>query len=104
MIPGVTELVMGLTGSAVEDHIKQATIKAQQIFGVLVHVAPEDFLLIVNHQDSPVVVECATGRFRKRFTYLTSFQGLAFCAKSPNKLEIRKDALLIAAEKAVLPI
>jgi hypothetical protein len=80
------------------------TIRATHLFGTLVVVAPDDFIAILDLQEDPLVVRAVTGKWRRRFVHLTSYQGLAFCAKSAHDLVLREDALLVEAEKVFLPV
>lgn len=104
MIPGVSELVMTVAGSEIESRVQRAIIQSQHVFGTLVLISAEDFLCIVDHQENPLVVESVRGWIRKRYVYLSSYKGLAFCTKTQARLEIHEDVLLIIAKKAVLPV
>ena len=101
MIPGITEATLVAARKITEGF----TIPALQVFGTLVLVSADNFARLVNGQEKPpVVVRARRGFLRKSYVYLTSFQGLAFCAKSRIVLELRPDVLLIEAQKAVLPV
>ena len=104
MIPGATELAMEAVAPIVDRGFKMGMIQATQVFGTLVVVAPEDFVAILDLQENPLVVRAVSGRWRRRFIYLTSYQGLSFCTKSIHELELREDALFIGATKVYLPV
>jgi hypothetical protein len=104
MIPGATELAMEAVAPIAERAFKMGMIQATQVFGTLVVVAPEDFIAILDLQENPLVVRAVSGRWRRRFIYLTSYQGLSFCTKSAHDLQLQEDALLIQATKVLLPV
>jgi hypothetical protein len=104
MIPGAAELAMEAVLPVVDRGFKMGMIQATQVFGTLVVVEPDDFVAILDMQENPLVVRAITGKWRKRFIYLTSYQGLSFCARSARDLDLPEDVLLIAATKVFLPV
>jgi hypothetical protein len=103
MIPGASELAIEAVAPIAEHLYKTLTILATQVFGTLVVVPPDEFATIHELQDVSVVVHAITGKWRKQHVYLTSYQGLTFCAKSPQALELREDTLLVEAKKVFIP-
>ena len=65
-----------------------AIAQALKASGVLVRVAPAEFLRILRRQREPLVVHAKGGIFRTSYQYLTSYKGLAFFAKSPDPLDL----------------
>jgi hypothetical protein len=86
-------------GAAAAAAIAQA-IKAS---GVLVRVAPAEFLRILHRQKEPLVVHAAGGFFRTNYQYLTSYKGLAFYAKSSEPLNLPSGCELVTAGSIWIP-
>ena len=80
-----------------------AALQAIKASGVLVQVEPPVFLSLVGKADEPVVVVAYGGTFRKRYQYLTSYKGLAFCTKSSTPLDLPAGAEVVTAEKIWTP-
>jgi hypothetical protein len=80
-----------------------AMIQAVKASGVIVRVRPEEFQKIVNKTESPLVVIAQPTFWSKRYSYLTSYRGLAFFAKSPEMLILPGKCEVVAAGKIWVP-
>jgi len=87
------------SGAAAQAAIAQA-IKAS---GVLVRIAPEDFLEIIGRQQAPLIVSSTGGFFSTNYQYLSSYKGLAFFTKSPEPLPFPRGAEIVVARKIWIP-
>jgi hypothetical protein len=80
-----------------------AIAQAIKASGVIVQVTPEDFLLIVQRQQQPLVVHAIGGFFSTNYQYLSSYKGLAFFTKSPDALILPSGCEVIQARKIWIP-
>lgn len=80
-----------------------AIIQATKASGVIVRVAPNDFLDILDRQEGPLVVRTTGGFLRTNYQYLTSYKGLAFFTKSPDPLDLPSDTELVQAKAIWIP-
>ncbi len=80
-----------------------ATVQAIKASGVVVQLAPTDFLAVLARQEAPLVVHAEGGFFSAAHTYLTSHKGLAFACKSNAALALPADAERVEAAKIWLP-
>ena len=87
------------TGAAVAAAIADA-IKAS---GVLVRVAPQEFLNILRRQQQPLIVHATGGVFRTHHQYLSSYKGLAFYTKSPEPLSLPPGSEIVNAGSISIP-
>ena len=71
--------------------------------GVLVRVAPAEFLKILNRADGPIIVVAKGGFFRPSWHYLTSHKGLAFHTKSAEPLPLPGRAEIVSAQAISIP-
>jgi len=71
--------------------------------GVLVRVAPEEFLKILHRQEEPLVVVAPAGFLQRGWRYLSSYKGLAFFTKSPEALLLSGRALVVTAKSLHIP-
>ncbi len=83
--------------------IAHAIANASKASGVIVEVAPGDFLAVLKRVERPLVVVAQGGVFSKHYRYLTSYKGLAFYTKSNEALVLPSQAELVAAEKIWIP-
>ncbi len=86
-------------GAAAAAAIAQA-IKAS---GAIVHVEPNDFMLVLSRNKNPLVVSAQAGILRTSYQYLTAYKGLVFFTKSPAPLLLPSEVELIAARKIWIP-
>ena len=93
--------VSASTSAAVAAHA--ATVQAIKASGVVVQLAPSDFLAVLARQQAPLVVHAEGGFFSAAHTYLTSHKGLAFACKSNAALALPADAERVEAAKIWLP-
>jgi hypothetical protein len=90
----------GASGAAAAAAAIAEAIKAS---GVIVNVAPEDFLRIVQRQQEPLVVHAIGGFISTNYQYLTSYKGLAFFTKSPDPLDLPRGSEIVQAKKIWIP-
>jgi len=86
-------------GAAAAAAIAQA-IKAS---GVIVQVEPRDFLLILQKQQAPLVVQAVGGFFTTSYQYLSSYKGLAFFTKAAEPLLLPDGCEVVEARKIWIP-
>jgi hypothetical protein len=86
-------------GAAAAAAIAQAT-KAS---GVIVRMAPIDFLSILERHAEPLVVRATGGFFTTRYEYLTSYRGLAFFTSNAAPLVLPSHCEVIEAKKIWIP-
>ena len=89
-----------MAGAAAAAAAHSQAVKAS---GVIVKVAPEDFLNILQRQDQPLVVHATGGFFSTYHRYLSSYKGLAFFTQSPTELSLPKGCEIIQAQKIWVP-
>ena len=87
------------TGAVVAAVIAQA-IKAS---GTIVNMKPEEFSLLLDRMDEPMVVMALGGILNTNYQYLTSYKGLAFFTKSSEKLPLPANTELITAKSIWIP-
>lgn len=87
------------TGAVVAAVIAQA-IKAS---GTIVNMKPEEFSLLLDRMDEPMVVMALGGIINTNYQYLTSYKGLAFFTKSSEKLPLPANTELITAKSIWIP-
>lgn len=80
-----------------------AVIQATRALGVIVRVAPESFMSIVQRQENPLVVHARGGLLTPNHQYLTSYKGLAFFTKSSTELQLPFGAEVILAKSIWIP-
>jgi hypothetical protein len=90
-------MAAGMMGAAAA--IAQA-IKAS---GVIVQVEPQDFLLILQKQQAPLVVQASFRIFRTTYQYLSSYKGLAFFTKSTEPLVLPGGCEVVQAQRMWVP-
>ena len=64
---------------------------------------PDGFLAIVARCDKPLVVMASGGVFRKSFSYLVGYKGLAFHTKSQTELMLPGKVEVVAAKSITIP-
>lgn len=89
----------GASAGAAAAAIAQAT-KAS---GVIVSIDPDDFRLIVQQNEEPLVVHAIGGFFSKTHRYLTSYRGLAFYTKSLIELPLPQHCQVVEAKTIWIP-
>jgi hypothetical protein len=80
-----------------------ATMQAIKACGVLITVAPAEFLRITQKQPGPLVVHAKGGVFRTNYQYLTTYKGLAFFTKSREPLDLPAGSEVVKAEFMSIP-
>jgi hypothetical protein len=77
--------------------------RATKASGVIVRVAPDEFLQLLARTDAPLVVVSQGGVFSKHFKYLMSYKGLAFFTKSNLQLSLPRGTDTVVAERIWIP-
>jgi hypothetical protein len=80
-----------------------AMARATKASGVIVRVAEDDFLRILEKTEKPLVVVALGGFFTKHYRYLTSYKGFAFFTKSATELKMSSRCELVVADKIWIP-
>lgn len=83
--------------------IAAAIAQAIKASGTIVNMEPDDFVLLLERIEEPLIVTATGGIFNTNYQYLTSYKGLAFFTKSPEKLPIPPQAELISAKTIWIP-
>lgn len=83
--------------------VAAAVAQAIRASGVIVQVAPRDFLTLLGKSERPLVV-AAPGRFlAPKYQYLTAYKGLAFYTGSKEALRLPENVELIEARSIWIP-
>jgi hypothetical protein len=91
-------------GAVAASAAAQAAIgNAIKASGTIVRVTPEVFKSVLARVDRPLVVRAEGGIFSTKYSYLTSYKGLAFYTKSPEPIHIPTDAETVDATKIWVP-
>jgi hypothetical protein len=80
-----------------------ALARAIKASGAIVRVEPGEFHKILDRQEAPIVVQATGGFIRTVYKYLTSYKGLAFFTKSPERLNLPGTVELILSDKIWVP-
>ena len=80
-----------------------AIAQAIKASGVIVRVEPNDFLALLAKNQAPLVVISRSGFFSSKFSYLTSYKGLAFFTRSSEALQLPGTTELIEAQRIWVP-
>jgi hypothetical protein len=80
-----------------------ARVRAVRAMGVIVEVEPRIFLEILGRSERPLVVTGIGGFFSKHYRYLTSYQGLAFFARSNTPLRLPAQSEQVEARSIWIP-
>lgn len=88
------------SSAAVAAAVIAQAIKAS---GAIVRVKPEDFMIILEKADNPLVVVSESKFIRTSYQYLMGYKGLAFFTKSGDPLPLKNDIELIMAKKIWIP-
>jgi hypothetical protein len=80
-----------------------ALAQAIKASGAIVRVEAEDFLVILEQQERPLVVQASGGFLSTNYQYLASYKGLAFFCKSGDPLNLPGDVELVLAKKIWIP-
>ena len=89
-----------MTAGAVVAAVIAQAIKAS---GTIVNMKPEEFSLLLDRMDEPMVVMALGGILNTNYQYLTSYKGLAFFTKSSEKLPLPANTELITAKSIWIP-
>jgi hypothetical protein len=80
-----------------------AIAQAIKASGTLVRLESDEFARILRKQDAPLVVRARGGLFRNKWSYLTSYRGLAFFCLTPDQLPLPGRAEVIEARRIWIP-
>ncbi len=80
-----------------------AIAKAVKASGTIVRIEPAEFERIVARQPGLLVVTAQGGFFSTKYSYLTSYKGLAFYAESAQPLNLPAGSELVEAKKIWIP-
>lgn len=83
--------------------IAAAIAQAIKASGTIVNMEPGDFVLLLERIEEPLIITATGGIFNTNYQYLTSYKGLAFFTKSPEKLPMPPQAELISAKTIWIP-
>lgn len=92
-----------MTAAAVGSAAAAQIARATRASGVICHVAPAEFLVLVAYNAEPLVVCATAGVFSTRYEYLTSYRGLAFFTRSPTPLRLPDHAQTVQARRIWVP-
>jgi len=80
-----------------------AVIQAIKASGVVVRVEPGDFGTVLAMAEAPLVVTAPAGWRGRKFSYLTSYKGLAFYCLSGSALPLPENVEVVAAKAIWVP-
>ena len=80
-----------------------AVAQAIKASGVIVHVEPDAFQVILEENSEPLVVHAFGGLFTKHHKYLMSYRGLAFFARSQHPLDLPDECPVVEAKTIWIP-
>lgn len=93
----------GAAGAHAAAHRRRIT-NAIKAFGVIVQVAPQSFLEIIEKQEKLLILEALGGIwFRAHYRYLTSYKGLTFFTKCYNSLDLPEDSEIMKVKYIEIP-
>ena len=93
-----------MAGAAGAASAAAAIAQAVKASGAIVSVEPSAFQNILDRQpEAPLVVEAEGGWWSTNYQYLTSYKGLVFFTKSPERLALPQDCEVVAAAKIWVP-
>lgn len=80
-----------------------AIAQAIKASGVLVRLAPEEFVKVLNRAKDPLVVVAQGGVFSTNYQYLIGYKGLAFFTKSSEPLALPAGVEVVTANRINIP-
>lgn len=80
-----------------------AIAQATKASGVIVRMEPREFQLLLYRIPEPLVVVASSGVFKTKYSYLTSYRGLAFFTKSEEQIHIPGGAEVVSAKQIWIP-
>jgi hypothetical protein len=86
-------------GAAVAAAAAAAIANAIKASGTIVQVEAADFMALLAKTKTPLVVQAKGGIFTTKYSYLTSYKGLAFYTKVSAPLNLPGDIELVVAKK-----
>jgi len=96
-------MVNGAEAGAVAAAGETAMADAIKASGAIVNVEPDDFEVILEKTEAPLVVCAQGGVFTTKYYYLTAYKGLIFYTKTQTPLLLPPKAELINAKKIWVP-
>ncbi|XUW99490.1 MAG: hypothetical protein TUN42_06230 [Dehalogenimonas sp.] len=88
-------------GGAAASHA--AMVQAAKASGVIVRLEAQNFVLIASKTRNPLIVTAKAGWRGNKFSYLTSYKGLAFYAELSQPLDLPGDAEVVNAKQIWVP-
>jgi hypothetical protein len=86
---------------------RKKKILSSKAFGTVVTVSQEDFVRALGLEPEPLVIRTGVSHFWSdtvhKYRHLTSVKGMAFFCETPEPIELPESAILIEAEKLVVP-
>lgn len=76
-----------------------AMARATKASGVLVRLTPDEFLNVLGRAEAPLVVISQARFFSRRYSYLSSYKGLAFITKSSDSLLLPGNCEIVWAKR-----
>jgi len=89
--------------SGAEAAVLAAIAQAVKASGAIVRLNPEEFQKVLNKAESPLVVVSPPKFPSRRYSYLTSYKGLAFYAASPQSLRLPGRREVVTAGRIWIP-
>ncbi|MFN2398512.1 MAG: hypothetical protein ABR543_07695 [Gemmatimonadaceae bacterium] len=80
-----------------------AVANATRASGPIAEVSAGDFMTVLTHAVSPMVLVAEAGMFRKRYRYLMSYKGVAFYTQSKQPLILPNRTELVRLGKLSIP-
>jgi hypothetical protein len=80
-----------------------AIANAIRASGAIVRVEPNDFEILLNKAEAPLVVCAQGGVFSTKYQYLTAYKGLIFHTKTQTPLMLSPNVERINASKIWIP-
>jgi hypothetical protein len=90
-------------GAAAAAAAAAAIANAVKASGTIVQVEAADFMALLAKTKTPLVVQAKGGIFTTKYSYLTSYKGLAFYTKVSRPLNLPGDIELVLAKKIWVP-
>jgi hypothetical protein len=83
--------------------IGAAIANAIKASGVVVRVAPEDFVKILGRIEKPLVIYNKGGLFGTKYQYLASYKGFAFYTKTSKEIFLPGSVEVVNARSIWIP-
>ena len=81
----------------------QAVLTASRACGIFVVVDADEFRVVLDRIDKPLVVVARRGRWNVKHEYLTSYGGLVFYTKAEAPIALPEAAEVVESKKIWIP-